>query len=337
MDRRKFFTMAGGSALAFGAVAGAKPAAAQETFNWRMPTFYPRGVSHGLIFDEFAKRLGVASGGRLNVEPIFDGEGIPATGILQAVTSGLAEAGLPFMALHSGELPAGVIELGIPGGPNNLQDLMSLIYTGWYPVLKEAYATLNLEYLGPIFYPAVYIITSKPLNSISDLAGMKLRAPAPYGKFMANLGAQPVTMAFSEVYSALATGVIDGCCSSNLVDYRDGRWYEFAKYFHPTPVTPSQVTPLVVNKNVWAELPTELQTLTESMNVWHAVQHIARGNIWTQEAVEEMASGGMEWTKPFSDTEMETWKAAAVALQPEYSAIDEHSKQLIDIQSKFMN
>jgi len=337
MDRRKFFVSAGGSALALGAVSASNSAAAQESFNWRMPNFYPRGASHGLIFDEFAEKLRAASGGRLNVEPIFDGEGIPATGILQAVSSGLAEAGLPFMALHSGELPAGIIELGIPGGPDNLQDLMSLIYTGWYPVLKEAYATLNLEYLGPLFYPAVYIITSEPLNSISDLAGMKLRAPAPYGKFMANLGAQPVTMAFSEVYSALATGVIDGCCSSNLVDYRDGRWYEFAKYFHPTPVTPSQVTPLVVNKNVWAELPPELQTLTETMNVWHAVQHISRGNLWTRDAVAEMVSNGMEWTKPFSDDDMAKWKAAAAALQPEYAASDEFSKRLIDIQTEFMS
>src|SRR3546814_14433115 len=62
-----------------------------------------------------------------------------------------------------------------------------------------------------------------PINSLSDLNGLKLRAPGGYGKFVAQFGAQPVTMAFGETYTALATGVIAGCASSNLIDYRDGQ------------------------------------------------------------------------------------------------------------------
>ncbi|MFY9320726.1 TRAP transporter substrate-binding protein DctP [Lentibacter algarum] len=337
MDRRNFLRTASAAGLATGASVAAQPASAQEVFNWRMPCLYPRGASHGLVYGEFAERLKAVSGGRLDLSVIYDGEGVSATEILQATSTGLVEAGLPYMALHSGELPSGVVELGIPGGPTNLQDLMSLIYQGWYPVLKEAYATLNLEYLGPIFYPGVHIITTKPLTSIKDLQGMKLRAPGAYGKFVANLGAQPVTMAFSETYSALATGVIDGCCSSTLVDYRDGRFYEFAKYFHPVAVTPSQVTQLVVNRDAWATLSPELQTITETTNVWHGVQHAVRGNAWTKEAVAEMQAGGMEWNTPFGDEDMAIWKNAANALAPEYAQSDEFSKQLIEIQTAFMN
>ena len=56
------------------------------------------------------------------------------------------------------------------------------------------------------------ISADRPINSIEDLAGLKLRAPERdyYVKSLSALGANPTPMAFAEVYTALQTGVIDG-------------------------------------------------------------------------------------------------------------------------------
>ena len=56
------------------------------------------------------------------------------------------------------------------------------------------------------------ISANKPIESIEDLAGLKLRAPERdyYVKSLSALGASPTPMAFAEVYTALQTGVVDG-------------------------------------------------------------------------------------------------------------------------------
>src|SRR5690606_16876775 len=177
-------------------------------------------------------------------------------------------------------------------------------------ILREAYATLNLHYVGPLFYPGVYIITKSPLNSLADLKGMKLRAPGGYGKFVAKLGALPVTMAFGETYAALSTGVIDGCCSSTLVDYRDGRFYESAKYICPQPVTVSQVCPTLVNLDAWNGLAEDLKAIVEIASSWHATEQLTSGVAWTSEAVSEMQTGGMEWGPALSSADAEVWRTA---------------------------
>src|SRR5262245_11266141 len=111
MERRQFLSAVGAGALAAGAIAAAKPASAAD-FTWRMANLYPRGTSYGAVYQAFADLVKRATGGRLEINPLFDGEGVGATEVLQATMSGLVEAGCPYMALHAGELPAGIVELG---------------------------------------------------------------------------------------------------------------------------------------------------------------------------------------------------------------------------------
>ena len=56
------------------------------------------------------------------------------------------------------------------------------------------------------------ISTNKPINSMVDLEGLKLRSPERdyYVESLTALGAKPTPMAFKEVYTALQTGVVDG-------------------------------------------------------------------------------------------------------------------------------
>ncbi len=56
------------------------------------------------------------------------------------------------------------------------------------------------------------ISTNKIINKMSDLNGLKLRAPQRdyYVESLSALGAKPTPMAFKEVYTALQTGVVDG-------------------------------------------------------------------------------------------------------------------------------
>lgn len=334
MERRKFFKLAAGGSAA--AVALAAPAIAQQTTRWRMANLYPRGVSFATAFENFAKRVEALSGGRLAIDNVFDGEGVAATEIFSAVKSGLVEMGAPYMALHTGELPAGVVELGLPGGPERFDQIYTLTTRGgWGPILREAYASQGLQHIGPIMQPGVYVLTKKPLNSLADLNGMKLRSPGAYGRQMRQLGVAPVTMSFAEVYTSLATGVVDGCASSNLIDYRDGKWFEQAKYIYALPVSGAQTSPIIVNKAAFDGLPADIQAILTGAQVEHCFDHVGLSILSVAEAVAEMKAGGAEFTAAPSEADRATWRKSADAVWEEFAAEDPFSKRLIEAQRAF--
>ena len=335
MKRREFLTGAAVSVAAGASLAA--PAVAQSAVRWRMANLYPRGVSFGIAYEAFAKRVGEVTGGRLVVENVYDGEGVGATEVFSAVRSGLVEMGSPYMALHAGELPAGIVELGLPGGPERFDQIYTLIAGGgWGPILKEAYGEQGLVHIGDIMQPGVYLLTKTPIETLADLQGMKLRAPGAYGSHMRSLGVAPVTMAFSEVYTSLASGVIDGCASSNLVDYRDGKWFEQAKYIYPLPLSGAQTSPIIVNQGAWDGLGPDLQAALTTAQVEHGWGHVVLSIMTVAEALEEMKAGGAEVTAAPSEEDRTAWREAAEVVWAEYAAADPFSKRLIDSQAEFL-
>jgi len=339
MDRRTLLKSGAALGLAGGAVAlqGAGSASAASAMKWRMANLYPRGTSFAVAYDKFAKNVGTLTGGRLTVDMLYDGEGVSATEILSATRTGLVEMGAPYMALHAGELPAGVVELGLPGAPTTLAELLALFdETDFGKVLGEAYASIGIHRMAPLFQPGVYLITKQPIKSVSDLKGLTLRSPGGYGKFVEQFGAKPVSMAFSEGYTSLATGVIDGAASSNLIDYRDGSWYEQAPYICPHPLTGAQVAPTIVNKGKFDALPDDLKAILEMASLAHGIDQANKSTMWVSDAVNQMLAKGMKWGPTLSADDQKKWAAAGDAVLEEYAKGDDFSKRLVQIQRDFV-
>ncbi len=75
----------------------------------------------------------------------------------------------------------------------------------------------------------------KPINSIEDVKGMKLRLPenAIWSDCFKAYGASPTAMAFSEVYTACQQGTVDGFELPIVSVYTGGYW-EVCKYYSLT-------------------------------------------------------------------------------------------------------
>jgi TRAP-type C4-dicarboxylate transport system substrate-binding protein len=301
-------------------------------YNWRFANLYGRGTAFGEVYEDLAKNIETMSGGRIAVQVLYSGEGVGTSGILNAVKSGLITMGAPFQPMHAGEFPAGVVEVGLPGGTSDAAELSTLFHEkGWGEVLKKAYASQGLEWLDPYIQPPVYIITKTPINSIADFKGMKIRAPGAYGKFLRNLGAAPVSLAWSEIYTSLATGVIDGSIGSNMIDHRDGNHVEVAKYMYPLPLAGAQVLPIIVNMKAWNKLPDDLKAIVKGATAIHAQEQMTKSKLWEKQAVTEMEGKGLLWSPEPSDADKKAWKDAGLTLAKEYAAEDPYSKELVDI------
>ncbi|BBB26687.1 TRAP transporter substrate-binding protein [Amphritea japonica] len=300
--------------------------------NWRFSNLYGRGTAFGEVYESLAKNIEAASEGRIKVQVLYSGEGVGTSGLLGAVKSGLVTMGAPFQSMHAGELPAGVVEIGLPGGTDDPAELQALFHDqGWDKVLTKAYGSQGLVWLEPYIQPPVYILTKKEIKSAADFKGLKIRAPGAYGKFLRNLEASPVSLSWSEIYTSLATGVIDGSIGSNMIDHRDGNHVEVAKYMYKLPLAGAQVLPIVVNRSAWKKLPEDLQAVVRKATEQHASDQLRLSKKWETEAVAEMEAKGLKWSPEPSDADRKAWADAGAGLWDEYAAADKYSKELIDI------
>ena len=91
--------------------------------------------------------------------------------------------------------------------------------------------TTNLRILGKFMRTPRIMTTSRPINTLDDLTGLRLRLPEMPARtaIWAALGASPTPMAFPEVYSALQTRTIDGQ-ENPITAIVNSRFYEVCDY-----------------------------------------------------------------------------------------------------------
>lgn len=118
--------------------------------------------------------------------------------------------------------------------------------------------------LGYFTFGVRHIMTTKKaINSIDDLKGLKIRTmecPLHLDAFKA-FGANPLPMAYSELFLALQTGMIDGAEAANS-NYYSKRFFEVAPYWAQIGWL-RLVAPVIMSKKFYDKLPAELQKIVD--------------------------------------------------------------------------
>ena len=123
------------------------------------------------------------------------------------------------------------------------------------------------------------LIFKTPAYSVAELAGLKLRAWGMIVDTLAELGAASTWLPGPELYTSLATGVLDGLVYSNSADYVDMAFYEVTDYWLRKPLLSSVVhNSFIVNADVWRELPDDLKSTVEG-----ALEAATWRNLYTAE------------------------------------------------------
>ena len=323
--------------LAVPAFAASGKGTKEDPIVWRLSGLYTRGIAFAKTYETFATNVEQMSGGRMKIEVSYDGEGVPASELLTAVSTGLIEVGNPYQALHAGEFPAGVVEIGLPDGPESFLELRAMYYEGgWLEAMREAYASINCYFLAEAPQPATYLLTKKPINSLEDLKKMKIRCPGAYGMKLNNLGASTVTMALGEVYSSLASGLIDGVNGCNLVDHHDIKSYEMAKYLYKLPVANAQMFNLICNMDAYKALPDDLKRIVEVSAEITGNDSANKAVVWEKEALKSMLAAGLQYSPDPSPEDVKKWHEAGRKVWEDYAKKDKYCKKLLDLQTAFM-
>lgn len=134
-------------------------------------------------------------------------------------------------------------------------------------LLKKFKSENNWRILANAYNGTRETSSNKPINSIEDMKGMKLRVPnaqanLDYAKYV---GAAPTPMAFTEVYLGLQTNAVDGE-ENPLSAIKSSKFYEVQKYIAMTHHIINDQN-YIVGESVYEKLPKDLQKiLTDGAN-----------------------------------------------------------------------
>jgi TRAP-type C4-dicarboxylate transport system substrate-binding protein len=129
------------------------------------------------------------------------------------------------------------------------------------PVLADAFDKRyrGAHLLAVVPYPSQMVFCNVAIDGLSDLAGKKVRASGrTTAEFLEALGAEGITLNFSEVPGALQRGVVDCAVTGSLSGYSSG-WHEVSTHLYPLPVGGWDHVVTAMNGNKWASLSSETQ------------------------------------------------------------------------------
>ncbi len=208
-DRRRVMTMA---ALAAASLAASLPTWAQAPIVIKFSHVVAQDTPKGKASEFFAKRAAELTGGKVKVEVYANSTLYKDKEEMEALQIGAVQMLAPSLAKFG---PLGVREFELFDLPfifDNTEELHK-VTTG--PVGKQLFSKLETKGITGLAYwdnGFKSFSANKPLKAPDDFKGQKMRIQSSkvLEAQMRAVGALPQVMAFSEVYQALQTGVVDG-------------------------------------------------------------------------------------------------------------------------------
>ncbi len=334
--RRKFLKAGLGAGAAAGAIGFPHIARAQQTFNWKMTSAYPKGSPFYMdgpgSATDLAKRIEAMSNRRLRVTVYGAGELIPAFEGFDAVRGGAVEMNHANAYFWTGKTFAAQYFTAVPFGLN-FQGMNGWLYDGGgIQLWNEVYSPFGMVAL-PCGNTGVQMTGwfRKEITSIDDFKGLKMRIPGLAGKVYAALGVDVKLLPGGEIFPALERGVIDA--AEFVGPYQDRRLglHNAAKYYHTTGWhETATVSELLINKAAWQKLPKDLQAVVE--NACAACNVISEA--WCQrtnaEAMEDLVKNHGVIAKPLPDAVVKRLREVTADVLKEATAKDPMTKKVHD-------
>src|SRR6476646_8126919 len=280
--------------VAAGLFAAYATSAAAQT-KWDMPTPYPATNFHTENIMQFASDVEKATGGKLKITVHSSASLFKAPEIKRAVQGGQAQIGEILISGYSNEDPLFGVD-SVPFLATSYADAEKLWKASKKP-LEDRFAKQGLMILYSVPWPPQGIYSSKPLNSVADMKGLKMRTYNPYTSRIAELaGAQPVTIQVAELAQAFATGAVNANITSGSTGYDTKAWEVVKNYYDTQAWLPKNV--VFVNKAAFDALDKG----TQAAVLKAAAEAEARGWKTSQEKtawyVDQLAKNGMTVAQP---------------------------------------
>src|SRR4051794_21292853 len=162
--------------LAPSAALATTAALAQPT--WEMPTPYPASNFHTENIMQFVSDIDKATNGKLKITVHANASLFKATEIKRAVQGGQAQIGEILLSGYSNEDPIFGVD-SVPFLATSYADARKL-WLASKKATEDRFEKQGMMILYSVAWPPQGIYSSKPLHSIADMKGLKMRTYNPY-------------------------------------------------------------------------------------------------------------------------------------------------------------
>jgi len=265
--------------------------------NWRMTSTYPSTLLQlGTMGKRLETDLATISGGDIALKFFEPGVLAPPFETFDAVSYGAVEAGWSTPGYWAGKEPALQLFSAVPFGPAAPEYLAWFDFGGGKALFEEIYHKHNIHsIICGMTPPEASGWFKKPINSIDDLAGLKIRFFGLGGKVLQEVGAAPQLIAGGEIYQALELGTIDATeYAMPAVDHKMG-FFEVAKhYYFPGWHQQSTMFELMINLEAWNKLSATQQKQINATCAANVRYGISEGEALQPDALIALQAEGVE-------------------------------------------
>ena len=221
----------------------------------------PLGKHTIVLWKQFVEEM---SGGRMELTLHDTGEIVPGSKIYDAVRDGLLDFGLNSPAYQKGKYPAGDLFYTLPAGILEFNDLILWLYGGGGRELEQEMYGKEIVVFPLGLTPPEEVWSKKPIKTLEDIKGIKIRAAGLSMDLWERLGASVVLLPAGEVLPSLQRGMIDATeILDPSYDYTIGL-HEVCKYRFGPPIHMSNnIFQLVIQTKSWEALPADLKAIVE--------------------------------------------------------------------------
>jgi len=275
--------------------------------------------------EEFAKRANAKLGDKAKVVVFGSSQLGGDKELLQKLKLGTVDIALPSTVMSSEADLFGVFEM--PYLVKDREHMRRIEKDVFWKTLAPAAEKKGLKVIAVWENGYRHITNSKrPINTPKDLQGLKLRVPE--GKWRVKMfqtyGANPSPMKFSEVFTALQTGVMDGQ-ENPFTQIYSAKFQEVQKFLSLTGhvYTPAYAT---VGVKKWASLPADVRNTLETVakdTQAFVYQTAAKAE---DDLLAKLKSGGMQVNTP----DKNAFIAASKPVYEDFAKEVNGAKQVID-------
>lgn len=254
--------------------------------------------------------------GRVKITLYPGGTLTQAPQIYEGVVNGISDIGMSCFAYTRGRFPLleGLdLPLGYPNGKVATR-IASEMVKKYAPAETADTHVLYVHAHGPGI-----LASKKPVRSLEEMAGLKVRGTGLSAKIISSLGGTPIGMSQPETYEALQKGVVDAtfCPVETLKGWKQGE--VISSITESTCIGYTTAMFVTMNKKKWDSLPEDIKTIiSEVSNEW-VTRH---GEAWDKADEDGMAfihSLNRE-VIPLPEDEQARWKTAIKPILDDYVA-----------------
>ena len=293
---------------------------AAEVIKLKFANYMPIMHINVPLMQKFCDEVNKKLVGRVEITQYPAGTLLKAPQMAAGVASGVADIGLAHCSYSRGRFP--VMELTeLPPGASSsfiLTHVVNEFYDKFKPKEWDAFHPLIFSTSPPSSIQTL----KKPVKTLEDLKGMKIRGTGRSGDIVKALGATTTPIEMMDMYESLRRGVIDGNMGpyEQLKSFRTG---EVLKYHTEAYQAGSGYTFYVIfNKNKWNSLPADVRKVIDETARTYIDPWAIEWNKTDLDGLEFFKQQGGQ-VVPIPEAEVQRW---VKAVQP---VIDDYKKDMV--------